>query len=278
MANSKSFVRQQRWRAAIVLSVALIILLNRFFSCALLPQIGIALTDSHQTEMVYAFLVETGLVSFFLRHHWMSALFDITLFFSPIMYLVTGRRFFVVLFTLLTLFYFLAYNVTAFHHYHGLFAIVVVTTPFWTTSEKRFNLLWEAARYYWLYVFTSAALWKIFRGSVFYGEQLSNILKQQQLDLLLQQPESIRAQTSQYLIIHPNVSHVVLMANVLVQLSFAVGFFTKKFDTALFVLSFVFCAANYFVMNIVSAELLILNLTLLNWNRIDEMFNKNSNA
>ncbi len=135
----------------------------------------------------------------------------------------------------------------------------------------RFNLLWEGARYYLLYIFASAALWKIFRGSVFYQEQLSNILKHQQLDLLLQQSQSYQAHCVQYLIAHPEISHAVLIVNVVVQLCFAFGFFTKKFDSLLFILAIVFCAANYFVMGITSTELLVLNLTLLNWEKIEAL-------
>ena len=60
----------------------------------------------------------------------------------------------------------------------------------------------------------------------------------------------------------------------LVQLSFVVGFFTKKFGTMLFVLAIIFCAANYFVMSIVSIELLMLNLTLLNWEKMAALFKR----
>lgn len=256
----------------VVYTMALAILLNRFFSRALLPQIGNALTNSNQQEFVYAVMSKLNLVTFFLNHHWVSALFDISLFFTPVFFLFSGKRIFSIAFTVLVTFYFLAFNVTAFHHYHGLFAIVVISIPFWTKNKTRFHLLWEAVRYYWLYVFSSAAIWKILRGSVFYRDQLSNILKQQQLDLLLQQPGGMQARFIQHLISNPEVSHAVLLLNVAVQLFFVVGFFTKKFDLVLFVLAIVFCVANYFVMNIVSVEMLILNLTLLNWSKL-KLFN-----
>ena len=274
MIAARDFERELRIKAVAVYTAALVILLNRFFSRALLPQIGETFTDSCQTEFVYRILTQIGIVPFFLNHHWVSAVFDISLFFTPVFFLAFRKRVFAVAFTVLVTFYFLAYNITAFHHYHGLFAIVVVSIPFWSKSETRFNFLWEAVRYYWLYVFSSAAVWKILRGSVFYQEQLSNILKQQQLDLLLQQPESFRASIVQYLISNPEAGHAVLLINVAVQLLFAVGFFTKKFDALLFTLAVIFCAANYFVMNIVSVEMLILNLTLLNWSKINQRFLK----
>lgn len=272
MPTAENFDKKMRLKAVVVYTVALAIFLNRFFSRALLPQIGEALTDTAQPELVYGILSKTGIVIFFLKHHWVSAVFDISLFFTPVFYLVFRKRVFAVAFTVLVIFYFLAFNITAFHHYHGLFAIVVISIPFWTKNETRFNFLWEAVRYYWIYIFSSAALWKILRGSLFYQEQLSNILKQQQVDLLLQQPESIRAVFVRHLISNPEVSHAVLLLNVAVQLFFVVGFFTKRFDPVLFALAIIFCTANYLVMNIISVELLILNLTLVNWSEINQRF------
>lgn len=275
MQTIENFEKEIRIKAVLVYTVILAVLLNRFFSRTLLSQIGDAITDTNQPEFVYSVFTQTGLAYYFLSHHSVSAIFDIALFFTPIFFLALGKRIFAMSFTLLVVFYFLTFNVTAYHHYHGLFAVVVISIPFWSKDETRFNFLWEAARYYLLYVFSSAAVWKALRGSAFYKEQLSNILKHQQLDLLLQQPESLRASIVQYLITNPEISHLVLLVNVIVQLSFMVGFVTKKFDSILFALAIVFCTANYFVMNIVSAEILILNLTLLNWKKSMTAFNAN---
>ena len=107
-------------------------------------------------------------------------------------------------------------------------------------------------RYYFLYIFSSAALWKILRGSAFYHDQLSNILKQQQINLLLQNPDGYKAHIAQFLISHTNFSHALLLANVVLQLSFAIGFFTKKFDRFLFWFAILFVVANLFVMGILS--------------------------
>jgi hypothetical protein len=56
---------------------------------------------------------------------------------------------------------------------------------------------------------------------------------------------------------------------VVLQLSFAIGFFTKKFDRFLFWFAILFVVANLFVMGILSMELLILDLTLLNWEKVE---------
>jgi hypothetical protein len=178
------------------------------------------------------------------------------------------------LFWLLALTYFITYNIVTGHHYHGLIGVLIITIPFFSKDEKRFNLLWEGARYYMLYVFASAALWKILRGSAFYTDQLSNILKAQQLDLLIQDRDSLSAYIASYLIANPQVGHLVLLINVLLQLSFAIGFFTKKCDRLLLVLVVLFTIGNYFVMSIISVEILILAFALLNWDKVQALADK----
>jgi uncharacterized membrane protein len=94
------------------------------------------------------------------------------------------------------------------------------------------------------------------RGSAFYEPQLSNILLAQQADLLLQHAANWRAEIIHYLIQNQSVSHKILLLNVVLQLSFLIGFFTTKFDRVLFGLTLIFVVSNYFVMGILSAELL----------------------
>jgi len=274
MTNSENFAKRYRLKAFFVFGTALIILFYRFISHALFSGMMHPVYAFEEKEIWYRVFLSSHLAQFITDNHFLSLASDLLLFLLPVLFLITRKRVFAIAFSILLLIYFFTYNLVTGHHYHGFVGVILITIPFWMKYENRFNLLWEAVRYYWLYIFASAALWKILRGSVFYADQLSNILKAQQLDLQLQQPDSFQAQVVQYLIANPQVSHWVLIVNVLVQFSFLIGFFTKKFDTLLFVLAIVFCAANYFVMSIVSAELLILNLTLLNWEKIETLFKK----
>jgi len=270
MTSSESFEKKYRLKVIFVFSVLVLVLLNRLLSHSLFYSMHQPVFQLSQDEFFYRIFLGLCIPQVITSSPALSIVFDVLLFAMPLLFLLTRRLIFAVLTFVFLLIYFFTCNVATGHHYHGLVGALIVTIPFWTKKENRFNLLWKGARCYWLYIFASAALWKIFRGTVFYQEQLSNILKSQQLDLLLQQPDSSHAQLVQYLIANPQVSHWVLAANVLVQLCFAVGFFTKKFDSVLFILAIVFCIANYFVMSIVSAELLILNLTLLNWEKVAE--------
>ncbi len=268
MNLSETFEKELRLKAGFVFGFALLILYYRFISATILSAMAQPPFIFEENEIIYKYFLLSGIPQFLTSGSLVPALFDVCWYGLPILFLVTMDRIYAILFTIITTFYFLTFNIAAAHHYHGLVGVILISIPFWSKKETRFNFLWEAARYYWLYVLASAALWKILRGSIFYTDQLSNILKSQQINLLLQHPDTFRAHIAQYLIYQPQVTHIALLVNVALQLCFIVGFFTKKFDGYLFILAIIFCIANYYVMGIVSTELLILNFTLMNWEKV----------
>ena len=268
MHSSESFEKELRLKTNFVFGFALLILYYRFISASILSAMSQPSFIFQEDEWVYKYFLLSGIPQFITSGSLVPALFDVCWYALPILFLLTTERIYAILFSIVTLLYFLTYNIAAAHHYHGLVGLLVITIPFWTKKQERFHFLWEAARYYWLYIFVSAALWKILRGSVFYTDQLSNILKSQQINLLLQHPDTFKAHVAQYLISNPSIAHFILILNVLIQLSFMIGFFTKKIDSYLFVLAIIFSIANYYVMGIVSFELLILNFTLMNWESV----------
>ncbi len=269
MLPNKSFEREFQIKAYFVFGVAMYICFYHLISNSMLAQMQQPPFIFQETEWVYKLYLATSIPQFITSHTVVASLFDVSLLVFTVGFLLSKRRIFAVLFSLVALNYFLTFNLVTGHHYHGLVGVLIISIPFWFKSEQRFNFGWEAVRYYLLYIFSSAALWKILRGSAFYHDQLSNILKSQQIDLLLQNPENYKAHIAQYLISHSNVTHALLITTVMVQLSFLVGFFTRKYDMVLLVLSILFVMVNFYVMGILSFELLILNLTLLDWEKIE---------
>ena len=268
MEKNSFFDTDFKVKAYFVFMVGLYLFFYRMISNSMTTQMDYPPFLFGDKEFFYRIFLASHIPQFITSNRIIAALFDVSILVFAVLFLVTFKRIYAILFTVQVMVYFLTYNVITGHHYHGMIALIVISIPFWFKSEQRFNFSWEAVRYYFLYVFASAALWKILRGSAFYTDELSNILKSQQLNLLLQNPESFRAHIAEYLIANPATAHVVLLVNVFVQLTFLAGFFTKRFDKVLFWLAIVFCIANYYVMGIVSMDLLILDLTLLKWDSI----------
>ena len=61
---------------------------------------------------------------------------------------------------------------------------LLLSFAFWTNRADRFYKVLASCRYYFLYVFVSAAVWKITRGAVFNGQEMSRILLFHHSDLL----------------------------------------------------------------------------------------------
>ncbi|MBK8659042.1 MAG: hypothetical protein IPN22_09275 [Bacteroidetes bacterium] len=255
-------------KAQWVYGISMLIFLYRFMSEGMFTQMSQPVLASSESEWIYTWFLSTGIASFIVSHTWASILFDLSLFALPILLVLYFNRWLAICFTALTLVYFLSFNVIAMHHYHGLIGVLLLSIPFWFTSSTKFTLAWDGVRYYFLYIFASAAIWKLMRGSVFNPEQMSWILKGQQLDYLLQHPTGIRTEILSYLIVNTAVSHLLLLANTLLQLSFIIGFFTKRYDKLLLYAAVLFSIANYIVMGIASFELLILCLTLFDWSKM----------
>ena len=121
---------------------------------------------------------------------------------------------------------------------------------FLTKKESSFYLLANGLRYYFFYLFTSAAIWKFTQHGVFNKQQLSNIL-------LVQHKEILTAQVTTYqnfiywLINHASVSYTLYVAATLLELSFIIGFFTKKYDWLLATATITFIGFDYGIMRII---------------------------
>ena len=168
--------------------------------------------------------------------------------------ILISRIFFIIFFI-----YFICVNTFSGHHSHMLVGILLCNSIFCFRSInvqiRHINFL----RYYLMFLMTSAALWKIGRGSIFDATHFSNILFNQNL---YYNPENLSS-LLQFLIAHKWVSQLIYIVATILELIFIVGFFTRKLDSLLLILFFVFFVSDYFIMGLNFSELSIIVLTLL---------------
>ncbi|MBC7652656.1 MAG: hypothetical protein H7101_13005 [Deinococcales bacterium] len=121
---------------------------------------------------------------------------------------------------------------------------------FLTKKESSFYVLANGLRYYFLYLFTSAAVWKFTQHGIFNMQQLSNIL-------IIQHKEILTANITGYqifiywLINHSTISYLLYVAATLLELLFIVGYFTKKYDWLLAIAAITFILFDYAIMRII---------------------------
>jgi hypothetical protein len=145
---------------------------------------------------------------------------------------------------------------------HGHIALILFPIIFTALSLNMFWLLLNALRYFFLFFFASAGIWKIWQGGVFNINQMSGILIYQHKELLVGSYSSSLLSFYKWLIVHPSVSYLLYLVTVITELFFLVGFFTKKLDRQLIFLYMLFLIADAIVMRIDYWETLPFLLTL----------------
>lgn len=178
------------------------------------------------------------------------------------------KRLVALLFCCLYANYFIVYNSVATHHEHILVAGLFCFLLLYVQSLQRFVLCWAALRYYALGVLFSAAIWKIALGSWNDPLHLDHLLKQQHLSLLLSKPDYWYSKCIHWLLQHPHYSAYLWYVGWMIELSFGIGFLTRKWDKYLAVLWFLFFVMDYWLMGLCFAEFCIFVLVFYPWRAI----------
>ncbi len=132
----------------------------------------------------------------------------------------------------------------------GFMGWILLPLLFIIKTERGFYYLLHCLRYIFLMIFFSTGLWKLRAGGVFNLEEMSGILVKQHAAYISQQPFDWFANLIHYLIVHYKISYLLYLFTVLVELSFVVGFFTKKFDKLLILLFLLFVLFDFVLMRI----------------------------
>ena len=124
---------------------------------------------------------------------------------------------------------------------------MIIPLVFIYKSEEKFATIFYCLRWVFLAIFLSAGLWKIATGSIFYTEQFSAILIQQHAQALIDGKAKFYINT---LIQHKYLAYFFYIAAFIAEVSFIIGFFTKKYDRYLAVFFCAFILLDYVLMEI----------------------------
>jgi hypothetical protein len=211
---------------------------------------------NYNRDLTELALMATGIPRWMIAHPFSFAVADALAFVLPLPILIIfGRkkRFsvgFGVIFALNTAFYFLLADIFWQAHHEPFILFFLLALVFTTNCPDRFYLLLTGCRYYFLYIFVSAALWKMARGAAFNGEEMSRILLLHHIDLLTGTCTSLSCRFYSWLIAHPPFAQALYLASMLLEVSFVLGFFTRRRDRLLIALAVLFVIADLLVMRI----------------------------
>ncbi len=129
-------------------------------------------------------------------------------------------------------------------------------------NKKIFELLFSGLRYFFIFFFFSAAVWKFVQGGIFNINEMSGVLLYQHNQMLTNSPAYWQSQFLYWLIKNPSISFLFYLSAAILELFFVIGFFTKKFDRWLIICFILFLIMDYLIMRIPYIEMLPFLLTL----------------
>jgi glycosyltransferase involved in cell wall biosynthesis len=255
MENRSYYTRDRNLLLGFYFLFYYIVMLGFFLDHRLLSQYR-PIFFNYNRDLTELFLIATGLPRWMIAHPASFAIADWAAFLLPLPLLFyVGRkdRFSpiagIVFIATLALYLLLA---DIFWQVHDEpFVLLLLLALAWTTNRAgRFYTLLTACRYYFLYIFVSAAIWKLARGAVFNSQEMSRILLLHHTDLLTGPCTSLTCRTYSWLIRHAATSQALYIGGALLEASFLAGFFTRRWDRWLIVLAVVFVIADLLVMRI----------------------------
>ena len=210
----------------------------------------------YNRDLLELCLIGTGLPRYMILHPWTYGVADTLSFLLPALiavHFIIRRRFSIplgILFSLWLLLYSLLMNIFWEGHPEPYLQYFLLSFAFMANREDRLHDVLLCSRYYLMYFFSTAALWKILRGAVFNLHEMSNILVMQHSDLLTGPCNGFRCRIYVYLIDRPFISWLFYLAAVLLEAVFVAGFFTRRWDRWLAGLAVLFVIADYWMMQL----------------------------
>jgi hypothetical protein len=250
----------------LVFGVIFLILLLKLFSHTLLHQLESPVLKFAFIDPIYLLFTISGFSEFIIERHWLSLIIDILMMVSVLAVLIYPlRRIYVIVFSVAYFIYFIIYNLYGMHHVHSTIGILFIVLPFWAKTNRRFDALWEAVRYYTLLIYSIAFFWKLIRGSWFNSGQALAILQYNLSEYIFHNPEAWQTDVYTFFIQNHYFLDILHIVAIAMEGVFMIGFFTKRFDHWLILNGIVLHLGIIFFVDADFTEILILYFTLVNY-------------
>lgn len=251
----------------IVFSFILFVLIYFAVSNTLFHQLQSPVLKYPYVDPVYWMMHLLRIPDAVLSNYAVAIVFDILLFVSCIgCILFPLKRLFIIIFLVIYFIYFITFNSYGGHHTHAGVGILFVPIAFLFRNTITFSLLWQALRYYTLFVYASAFLWKLFRLSFLDDNHGLMILKNNVATYLYYNPGTWLSGFYWWLLQNPFWANAMYITGFILEGIFIVGFFTRKYDNYLLLFSIIMVIGFWLLANALFFQLLILSFTLVNFN------------
>jgi hypothetical protein len=125
-----------------------------------------------------------------------------------------------------------------------------VLFPFIFRKLKNKQIVFEFTRYFLLFFYVSAALFKFKGGLFLQPDHLSHAVSNQFTPYFLEQSYSLRTSFNLFLVTHYNFAQFLYLSAAIFEFVMIIGFFTKRYDHYLAIAILIFHFSNWFIMDI----------------------------
>ena len=270
--NTPLSYEQRQLRARVVFGWLFIIYVYFFSQHSLISQLQQPVLIYPGSDNSFWLMHLLNIPQFFLNHHGAALALDITVTGSCLVSFILPEKVWMNRITILGtwLFYFV-YSSGAGKHYAQI-GYLITPVAFWVADPRKFSLLWDAMRYWVVFLYTCAGLYKVYYGGFFYVDDMGHILQQMNAEWLVFHPDGFQSSVIRYLIDHPAGSQWLFRLVVIIDSAVLIGFFTRRFDQWLLIGLISFHIGNYFLMHISFVEQSLIFAALLPWHKIERYF------
>lgn len=220
-------------------------------------------------DLVTWTLMQTGIHQWLLENSVRWIVFDIIFYSMPLFFWLLSKRnekagSVVAIFMLVVNWtYIQCYTLYPTNSIESYTAWLLFPILFITTNLRSFYFILHGLRYFFLFFFASAGIWKLVQGGVFNAEQMGGVLLFQHKEFLTSSPTSWYREFVYWLISNSTISYLLYLLGTIIELIFITGFFTRRLDKWLVAGFLLFLTFNVLVMRIHYWEMTPFLLTLL---------------
>lgn len=264
MNQSQSYDRIN-WFAKLVFGYFFVLLLYRIHSHSMLWYTFGQPLKCPGTDYTFWISHLLGFPNYIIQYKWLCLFIDVAIIALNLICFFRNEKRYLYCLALVLLFFIQRITVESYScsHTKSISCLFIGLLPFCFKKKNDIELLIEFGRYFLIYIFLISAWNKLMNGALTDAESFSNTLISQHLDLATLHPKHISYKIAIFLIQYPILANLSFKLLFIIQSSFLIGIFSKRFDRILFVLLVLFAISSYFIMRIYNFDIVLLGLTLL---------------
>lgn len=245
----------------LVLTFVLLSLLYFWYSSMMLHHVYDSPFKYKGADMTYWFFDSIGVPTILTGSKFLSFSFSCLLVLSfAVALLWIENRWLTILAGLLLLIYQVVFNMKIGYHTHHLFGFQFALLPFYF-SKKTFPQALGLARTLTCLSYFFAGFFKLYQKAWLVPDSFAHVLENQHAAYFYFNPNDLRSVVCKTIIEHPVIGYAFFVSAMLLQLSFAIGLFTNKYNRILALFILLFHVMDWFLMNLG----VFMGMTVLMW-------------